>query len=334
MDEVQASFLIPTWDRTSFAKDYKDAEGVEREFIKAADWACRIAQFLQGAPIAGPTVGWYALWAKHFQMIHAARRAFMGESSVLLHLLDRPLFELFLQASTIGNPRWCGGDPESSDFDDIPADEPPEVLRDRLAAYCAWCLEQDRRLIESRLEPEMLDSAFDYRWQRNFARSMGADLERHEREFGEIEIVGDAEARLDRERYEKRLGQQRNEIDRLIEDLDLSEWIDRTREHKGKRPSIHFPELFAASQQQKAKSVRTTLRTMGMPLAYLTYGEQSGLLHQSSLLQVIHFSDRGVSIRIPPGDAFEGRALGTTRWIKRGLTLMEEVWTRAFPVEP
>ena len=335
MDEARTSFLIPAWDKTTFAEDYKNAEGVAREFIKVADRACRIAQFLQQAPIAGPTVGWYTLWAKHFHMIRAVRVAFVGNSSFLLDLLDRPLFELFLQVSTIGNPRWRGGDPESTDFNDIAPDESAEDLRDRLAGYCAWCLERDLSSLEGRLEPETLSSVFDYQWQRNFARSLGTEQERYEREFGGIEIVGNAEAKLDRKQFEQRLGQQRYEIDRLIADLDLSEWTHRIREQKGKRPSIHFPELFGAFQQQKATSMKTTVGMMGMPWAYWGYSEQSALLHQSSLLQFVHFSDGGViEPRNSVRNAFEKHALGTTRRIKLGLALMENVWKRAFPGSP
>ncbi|MGH7570821.1 MAG: hypothetical protein ACREMK_03120 [Gemmatimonadota bacterium] len=333
MTPIPGDFVIPPWDRSKLEEKLQNTEGLERELLKASEWSFRIAQFLKQAPISGPSVGWYALWAKHFLLLSAVRSALREESSLLLDLLNRPLFELELHIGTIGNPRWRGGDPESRDFADIPVDEPPEEIRDRLKAYCAWCLEEDVLLLENRLEPGMLDMLFDYRWQRELVRAMGPYREHHERELGEIEIVSDAEAKLDRERYEKALDARRAMTERLIKDLDLSEWVDRIRKQRKKRTYLPFTDLFESSQgsSKSAGGVKGKLRSMGMPWASLTYSKDSMLLHQSSLLQVIQLSENGVSIRVPRGNDFESQASHATRSIKRGLMLMEGVWKRGFP---
>jgi hypothetical protein len=61
MSDIQDNFLVPPWDKSSFEESYKNAEGAEREFVKIGAWATRIVQPIARAPIAGPTVGWYAL---------------------------------------------------------------------------------------------------------------------------------------------------------------------------------------------------------------------------------------------------------------------------------
>jgi hypothetical protein len=71
-----------------------------------------------------------------------------------------------------------------------------------------------------------------------------------------------------------------------------------------------------------------------MPWAYSVYGARSMLLHQSSLLQFVQRSERGVSVRIPREDDREERTLGTARSIKRGLVMLEAVWKRGYPDEP
>jgi hypothetical protein len=128
--------------------------------------------------------------------------------------------------------------------------------------------------------------------------------------------------------------ERKHQAERLIKDLDLSEWVDRIRERKKKGTSISFPDLFASSQGQKAKGVKGQLDSMGMPWAYSVYGARSMLLHQSSLLQFVQRSERGVSVRIPREDDLEERTFGAARWIKRGLVLLEAIWKRGYPDEP
>ncbi len=97
--------------------------------------------------------------------------------------------------------------------------------------------------------------------------------------FGEVEVLSDQEAELDKTRAEESYHAGAEHVKRCLRDPRLKPWWDRFRElsHGGAPPS--FFQFFNETE----KSVRKMLRSSGYEHAYIGYSEWSSLVHGSTL---------------------------------------------------
>lgn len=204
------TLLIPAlWDKP-WDELIDEAEGLEREFLRAQARYARMLQRVASSPTTPEKVGWLALWSRLFGCLTGGRGAAIWESRFAESVIMRVANEATLHVQAIMLPVL-----EAVERDDhrIHPDHWNEV-RDRLRGYVVWSLRGDERLYRHVSDERRLAEAFDPRPERELIKELG-DLQEAWTHFSgqTLELTSDSEAFHDRARAE---GMYRSELNRIL----------------------------------------------------------------------------------------------------------------------
>ena len=206
-----------------------------------------------------------------FSILDGVRAAILRESTFLLEVLARIEFELLLHTHTI-----LESDPV-----------------DRLRAYCAWCIWNDRSFQSEFVRPETLDGVWDVEPVRQLIENPSA-LEEVERLFGPLPEgmeIDEREAKRRRFRQQDRERHKLKRIEAWLQDPDLAVWVERLRKV---RRGTSFFALFGEDESSIAKR----LESMSMRFAYMGYMKGSMFIHGSTMEGLFFINEESIAPRI------------------------------------
>ena len=184
LDPRKLKLLIPDiWD-TEWVEAIEEAEGLDEFLLSIQARAAHLLKPINDYDVTFERLAWLSLWTRAFSILDGVRAAILRESIFLLQVLARMEFELVLHTHTI-----LASDPV-----------------DRLRAYCAWCISNDRSFQRKVVDPKTLDAVWDVEPVRQLIENP-SDLEIHERLFGPLPEemdIDEHEARRSRFRQQDR----------------------------------------------------------------------------------------------------------------------------------
>jgi hypothetical protein len=246
------------WDR-DWQTAIKEASGADSFLLNVAGRAAHLLKLISDCSVTFERLAWLSIWTKSFSILEGARAAVFQNSQYLLELLSRTSFELALHALTV------------SEADTV----------DRLRAYAAWCLWNDRHFQKEFVDPPTLKGI----WNPQPAEDIMKDADErrlYEKLFGPLTVETDH-----KELRKGRLLQQNEEQFRLhrlenwLDHPDLRPWRDRLLNLAGTggNRQISFFALFNETE----RSVARRLQSLDMRWLYLAYVKGSMFVHGSTL---------------------------------------------------
>ena len=177
----------------------------------------------------------------------SAISAFESNSDFSLKAISRATYEWYLQALFLLEPIFDLYR-NANKSDKVHIQERSEKYSfkqtvDRLRAYTAWCLWNDRLYYKEVVNPKTLDGV----WDRTAAKSVLEDEENYEwyeKCFGELNIDIDKDkVTKGREEMNRAYCKKIETIDKYLSDSSLKPWIDKIKKNKTYR-FISFFDLF------------------------------------------------------------------------------------------
>jgi len=246
-----------------FSGDWKavvaEAEGVEKDLLTVLARGANLLKPINDFSANFERVAWLSLWTKCFSTVQAALSALRGRSEYFLEVLSRTSFEVLLHVFTIT---------EAS---------PTERLR----AYSAWCLWNDRSFQIEFVDPKTLDGIWDPQPAERILRDPNTRLA-YEQLFGPINVETDrrtlAKGRL-RQQHEERLRLHR--LEAWLGHRDLRKWYGKLlAATKGKKKKqVNFFALFNESD----RGVARRLESLQMRFLYVNYVKGSLHVHGTTV---------------------------------------------------
>lgn len=273
-DRLTVSFP-PLWEqRDEWVAVINAASGDERPFVELQAAYCSLMEPISTRPSSPSLVAWTILWTRGFQCVEGLRGATIRKSLFTHRILQRAAFETSLHLSAVARPFYSNASiqPELSRL----------AVRSRLDAYVAWCLWNDLKSYKAFLHPMNLHRIYNPKPARDFARQWDDVTSQLGSLVADLEVLTDAEAANDRKAAEKHAQNRINTIEELLEDFRLCDWVKSLT----KRNPSSFLELLDEDQ----RSMLDALKTMGMRSGYSIYTEGSGVIHGSSLCEILSTS--------------------------------------------
>lgn len=258
------------------------ATGAEKDFLRLQSFAADIVQGIRAERATPADVALLALWSRAFRLVDSSRFAFANGDSFVLTLLDRSATEASLQVSTIAETFGDAGDPSDSD-----------EVRERLHAFLAWTIWNDRAVDQS-----LLDHMGRY-WSGEPTRRVLAAGESNalfERLGGSPEIANEHELERERAQQERKFISRIELKGRLLDDPALRPWTPRIQslERKNGDP-ISFFELCSGVPG----GVRATMKAMDLPHAHPIYAQASTEMHGSGVESLMFLTEVVGGPRLP-----------------------------------
>ncbi|GEM_PF-6035905 len=244
-------------------------------------------------------MAWMAMWQTAKATWRATQVACEGDSSFLTEMLSRSLTEAFLRSETIVYPFSIQPDP--------PTAATESAVTDRLRAYTAWCLWNDRLYLQEFGDGRTMRNNYDASLARNIVNDENF-LKGFKVFFGEtVPLVTDQE-QLDENRRQANyeINTAASLISDFLEDESLSGWVAKLHQlEKEYGNAIPFPALFPESQFDKG--VKRRLYQIGHRHHYHRYMKQSALLHHSTLMNWFSVAPKEMQMHfgIPRSDDHE-----------------------------
>lgn len=261
------------WDEVAEA-----SEGVRSSLFRSIGRTTESLRTASSWETTPEGVAWLALWSRNWMLATSAVGALDCKSPFMLELLWRSAFELNLQLSAIIDPEASGIFPKNQySYEQI------EAMKERLRAFLAWALINDKRYIGSLLRKDSLNVIYD--------TSKEYDEEVEQRYEGVMEALwGDStrpvvgrEAVKERKNAREGLLNRRNRIVNMLDDSRLEHWRNIIEKDR--------PRTFFALLSKFDSSIGNRLQTIGMGVAKSIYERPSNLLHGSTVEGFIHIFD-------------------------------------------
>lgn len=261
-----------------FSGDWDDvvaqAEGAEKDLLTVLARGANLLKPINDFSANFERVAWLSLWTKCYWNVQAALSALRGRSEYFLEVLSRTSFEVLLHVLTIteANPT------------------------ERLRAYSAWCLWNDRSFQIEFVDPHTLNGIWDPQPAEGILRDPNARLA-YEQLFGPIDVETDrrklAKGRL-RQQHEERLRLHR--LETWLEHGDLRRWYEKLRAAtKGKKKKqVAFFALFNESD----RSVARRLEELQMRFLYINYVKGSLYVHGSTVEHSLYLQEGALTPRV------------------------------------
>jgi len=269
-------FAIPELWEQDWEASIQESEGVEKSIIIAQARAANLLKTIKDKTVTPDRLAWMSLWTKSFCLLDGAYAAMSRNSLFSLEVLNRIALEVYLHTHVIAEPLMP---PESTM-------QYKETVIDRLCAYTAWTLLEDRELFWEHSKKRNLDMIWSPAPANSIKRNR-ALLEKYESVHGELELETDPSwLRAERRKQEDQLHKNTNRIDEWLRHPQLREWTRKIAvlAQKTKPKSLSFFAIF----NEDDKSIRQRLINLNQGFAYLSYQQASILIHGSSMDQFFH----------------------------------------------
>lgn len=278
-------YIPELWDKP-WEEYVEEAEGLEREFLRAQAAYARVLRRIHAVPATPEKIAFLSLWSRLFGSLTGARGAASWQSRFAVSALGRVAFEASLHLQAVALPILEAKDGSANDHQSAAW----LAVEDRLCGYLAWTLRSDQLMYEKFLSRGILEEAFDPEPERDFIDDLGSAKGAWERlTHQQLEVVSDQEAAFDLERAKERHIHRSARIGEWLTDERLAPWHRRLlslESDKKQRGSVSLFQVF-----DLPASVASFLRRRQTSLGYLTYARGSGFIHGSSLEASMLVSD-------------------------------------------
>jgi len=265
---------------------------------------CLLVNDLSDLLVTPERIAWIGIWTRTFLMIDSVIR--MSEELLFdypLQILSRVAFEAKLQILSILEPLklyYQISDPDFPFSTRISKDAEEnawQTVLERLCAYSAYCLFNDKRLLTEVIRPKNLDAIWDPRPVSDIL-SNPEKYKQYVSLFGPLELQIDLQTDIELKRQkEKQRDYFKKEIERI------NRWLShpklRSSHHKlENNPNMSFFTLINTKEQK----IRHQLKELNLEMGILSYGRQSMLIHNSTLESFYLVNDNQVVPRIMQDD--------------------------------
>lgn len=271
---VKRKFALPKYEKDELLETLSQYEGVEQDLIHSEVWALEVVQKLNDAAVTPESLAWLSIWQKLYGCVSGALAGMREESSFTMAAANRSMGELMLFVSAIAEPLTTAvNEAKEAKVDFGSTKMPWKQVKRRLRAFSGWCIANDLNRYSNLLEKKVLADIFDPELARKIIHGDPKSLAAHIALSGDLEELSDSEAENDRKQFEKGMLAQKRQLEELVEEFDLVDWVARADR------AATFFSLFDETQT----SIPKRLRAIGMSFSYPSFTRSSQVIHGSSL---------------------------------------------------
>lgn len=289
LDIESYSIKIPELFNKDWEKAISEADGIYKELTICQARAANLLKNINDSKATFERISWISIWTKVFAINDAIFSAVNRNSKYLIEILTRVSFEQMLQGYTICDPilKNFENDETANGVKSKPHNEVVawEETVDRLKAYTAWCLWNDKQYFEELLQFKTQNGIFDIHPAVDIANDP-VKLTCYESIFGILDAETDYR-KVKKERLRFQDNAQRNlvRIKSWLNDRELSRWKEVISTKQKNNPVVSFFSLFNESEYSIAKR----LKGMDVRWMYASYKRGSMFIHGSSIENTLHF---------------------------------------------
>lgn len=261
---------------------------------------CLLVNDLTDLLVTPERIAWISIWTRTFQILDSV--IIMGENLFFdypLKILSRVAIEAELQILSIFEPlniHYKFSDPTfpfPTRISKGSEESAWKMVRERLCAYSAHCLYNDKKGLIEKIQPRYMNAVWDPK-PVNDILSNPETYKQYTSLFGSLESQIDIHTNIELERMkEKQRNYYKNQIERLdlwLNHPDLKFWHQELKEN----PIMNFFTLISTEE----KKMRRLLKDMNIEIGILSYGDQSRLIHNSTLESFYSVNDNQVITKI------------------------------------
>lgn len=290
LDIESYSIKIPELYDIDWNKAISEADGIYKELTICQARVANLLKSINDSKATFERISWISLWPKVFAMTDAIFSAVTRNSEYLIKILTRVSFEQMLQVYTIAEPihkhfendKTANGI-KSKLYNEVAA---WKETADRLKAYAAWCLWNDKQYFEELLHFKTQHGIFDIHPEVDIANDP-VKLAVYESIFGILDAETDYR-KVEKERLRFQDKAQRNlvRIKSWLNYRELLPWKE-VISTKQKNKLVTFFSLFNESEHSIAKR----LKGMDVRWMYASYKQGAMFIHGSSIENTLDFQN-------------------------------------------
>ena len=288
LDIESYSIKIPELFDKDWNKAISEADGIYKELTICQARAANLLKSINDSKATFERISWISLWTKVFAITDAIFSAVTRNSEYLIAILTRVSFEQMLQVYTIAEPihkhfendETANGS-KSKLHNEVVAWK--ETV-DRLKAYAAWCLWNDKQYFEELLHFKTQNGIFDIHPAVDIANDP-AKLAFYESIYGILDAETDyREVKKERLRFQDNAQRNLVRIKSWLNYRELLPW-KKLISTKQKNKPVTFFSLFNESEYSIAKR----LKGMDARWMYASYMRGAMFIHGSTIENTLHF---------------------------------------------
>ena len=279
--------IPPLWEKVEWQKFIDTSEGALKKVViieaRAANILKKIKDFKKVTP---ERLAWLSIWTKSF----SALESIVVNKPLSVYLEDtisRITLEIQLILNTILDPLFAfyklkDSNCKITDFDKSESDAIMDVL-DRMCAYTAWGLWNDKKYYSEALRKKHLDQI----WDPNPVDEIISDPNRkkaYESIFGPLPLETNSGLIIQRKKQEKYFINERDRVTSWLEHPNLKPWVMKI-ENIG--DNCKFWQLFNIENSSMHKIIKDT----DIEFAYISYKSGSMTLHGSTIDNFLSISE-------------------------------------------
>ncbi len=204
------SLYIPRLWEKDWSEAISNTEGVDRQLLIYQARAASLLEKIDDFEANPERLGWLSIWTKTFVTLDGARSGLVRYSDYVLQILARTAFESVIHVRTILEPGPGVWD---------------EVI-DRMRAYTAWCLWNDKGFYEELLRPQTQYGIWDQTPTLEIVRDPDQRAI-YERLFGPLEVEEQEELKRQQDLQIYQAEQAKRRIEIWLDHPGLQSWAQK-----------------------------------------------------------------------------------------------------------
>ena len=289
------NFNIPHLWQKEWEQAISETADPERQILINQTRSANMLRTINDFEASPERLAWLTIWTKTFTALDGAIGALSRNSLFLLNIISRCVFEGSLHIEIILEPASKLFNLKSSHHKvSITKSSEKFVFNqsiDRLRAYTAWCLWNDKQFYKELYDHRTLNGI----WAPKPAMEILTDQNKrevHERFFRPLDLEIDKQV-LDEDRKEmkKHIQTKMELLEGWLEDPILSNWYKKieklAQQYHG---SIPFFAIF----EETTTSIAKRLNKIGLRFGYSSYMQGSMLMHGSTVDQVLRIDGSNI----------------------------------------
>lgn len=276
-------------------KDWKrivdDSDGVEKQLLIFESHGAHLLEHINDFTATPERIAWLNIWSKTFSAIDSALTSLQTDSHYVLKVLSRVVFETKLHVLTILeavlNIYQIKKSKHRIRILATSETDSWKEAQNRICAYAAWGLWNDKQLILEQLDPGRLDRVWDPNPVHEIVKDPGK-REVHETLFGPLKLETEVELLVQRRRQEKSLRKTEERLRDWLNDPKLIVWHEKLRNsYELKHRELTFFELL----NENEKTIRRKLKNLNLDFSYPSYKQGSMIIHGSTFEQFYYINE-------------------------------------------
>ncbi|HUW49015.1 MAG TPA: hypothetical protein VMW36_09775 [Patescibacteria group bacterium] len=264
---------IPQLWEKDWDEAISDAEGISKEILKVQFGAARLLKGIDDFTLTPERLAWTTLWTRLFSSLEAALLAVNKNSEYTLRIISRAVFEDSLHGQML-----------------LEHDQDDWDVNDKLCAYVAWCLWNDRQVFT-----EVLDN-LDKIWSSSPTNDIALNPKMRnafESVFGKLNLQSEHKLAWEKQKQKERAEETLERIKSWMEHPKLQPWLKRIKYLKKNRIRPSFYSLL----DENTNNVRKRAEDSDIDFGYVLFKESSNLIHGSTIEQLLVHSDSSITPR-------------------------------------